>query len=536
MKVLIADDEMQVRMGLRMKIDWEAEGFEIVAEASNGKEAIEVLETRNINLVITDMRMPIMDGLELARRCYEEFSDVKVIVLSGYSDFEYVRGSMKKGVRDYLLKPVAPDELEVTLRNIHKEVMEEKKRQAKEAKFKHLAISQFQEVQEQYLLYLAKERWLDPAIVIERLNQLHLDELTKENIRFTILTVEIRARDAHTNRVKELWHPFQLMCKEISSLKNGVYTFHDPSYAQMIHFLVIKDNENENETLSNMVQSIQQNVNRLLQLETVIGIGNTVKGVANLKNGYITSLLAWSRSELGSGSQIIDVSNMQEDDFDFSADMEKKLMKAVETAQLALFKEHIDTLLNSNKNQSIIGFSFLSNRILFLLGSVVRKYDVETQTVQKLMWTCQQNIWALNSYQEVIDELKEIAQLIIEKVRAARFSNGKLIIESVRQYIDKHYADEISLTLLAEMFHINSAYLSETFKNHVGQNFSDYLVNIRIEKAKRFLMDKDLKIIDVANLVGYSNSGYFSTVFKKQLKQTPLEYRQSNGKDRKDIN
>ena len=111
MKVIITDDEIQIRKGLRMKVDWEEEGFQIAGEASNGKEALELLRNMDIDLVITDMRMPIMDGIELAKRCQQEFPTVKVIVLSGYSDFEYVRGSMKEGVKDYLLKPVAPDEL-----------------------------------------------------------------------------------------------------------------------------------------------------------------------------------------------------------------------------------------------------------------------------------------------------------------------------------------------------------------------------------------------------------------------------------------
>jgi two-component system response regulator YesN len=174
-----------------------------------------------------------------------------------------------------------------------------------------------------------------------------------------------------------------------------------------------------------------------------------------------------------------------------------------------------------------MSFSFVSNRILFLLGSIARKYDIETADIKKTMWNCQQSIWELNAYHKVNEQLDELAQLIIEKIKTARFSNGKVIIDGVRQYLDQHYANEISLALLSELFHINSAHLSESFKSHVGQNFSDYLVNVRMEKAIEFLKDKQLKIIDIANLVGFSNSGYFSTVFKKHFGQTPVEYRQS---------
>ncbi len=144
------------------------------------------------------------------------------------------------------------------------------------------------------------------------------------------------------------------------------------------------------------------------------------------------------------------------------------------------------------------------------------------------MWNCQLGIWELTSRERVKGELLELAGVITEKVSETRHSpNGTAIVENVRQYMDRHYANEISLTSLAEQFHINSAYLSEMFKELVGQNFSDYLVNLRMDKARALLKDEQLKIIEIAHLVGYSNSGYFSTVFKRRFGQKPLDYRKS---------
>ncbi|MFP5112447.1 response regulator transcription factor [Bacillaceae bacterium C204] len=521
MKVIITDDEIQIRKGLRMKVNWEEEGFEIVGEASNGKNTLELLGCVDIDLVITDMRMPIMDGLELAKRCQREFPRVKVIVLSGYSDFELVRGSMKEGVRDYLLKPVAPDELVEALRKIRKEIVEERRKQVETAQMRQLVITQLQEVQEQYLLYLVKEEWLQLNFVIERLRQLQLEELVNENADVQFVSVEIRESFGNPNRLKELWIPFQMLCKEISKENKGTYSFYDPSYANMVHFLIRIDINSP----SSLVERVQQNVKRLLSLETVIGIGNVVKGLASFKTGYISSLLAWSQSQLGSQSQVIDAAINKEEEFEFSPDFERKLTNAIENVHFEAFKENIQLLLRGNGNQSILSFSFAANRVLFLLGSLAKKYDIETKDIQKMIWNCQQSIWELNSQSKVLEKLLQLAQLIIGKVRTARFSNGKLIMDSVRHYLDQHYASEISLTLLSELFHINSAHLSETFKNYVGQNFSDYLVNLRMDKAREFLGDKQLKIIDVANLVGFSNSGYFSTVFKKHFGQTPVEFR-----------
>ncbi|MDN4525637.1 response regulator transcription factor [Fictibacillus fluitans] len=506
-----------------MKVNWEEEGFQIIGDASNGQEAIEWLREKEIDLILTDMRMPIMDGLQLAKHCHDHFSHVKVIVLSGYSDFEYVRGSLKEGVRDYLLKPVAPEELEEALRKIRKEGKEEKKKLAETAKVRQLALSRLQEVQEQYLLYLVKEDRLLLPMVKERLIQLQLEGLVEEKTEVQFISVEIRESMGNTHRLKELWMPFQMICKELAREHAGL-SFYDPSYTNMVHFIKSKNGSED------LVRDIQQNIKKLICLETVIGIGNPIKGISEFKSGYISSMLAWSQSYLGQQSQIIDVSNIKEDVFEFSSYEERKLLNAIENADFALLKVNIEQLLNRNKSQSILSFSFVANRILFLLGSIARKYDTETKDIQKAMWTCQQSIWELNSYEKVIQYLVDLAGQIIKKVRTARFSNGKLIIDGVRQYLDQHYANEISLSLLSEIFHINKAHLSETFKSQIGQNFSDYLVRVRMEKAVDFLEDRHLKIIDVANLVGFTNSGYFSTVFKKYYGKTPVDYRQCQNK------
>lgn len=525
-RVLITDDEIQIRKGLHLKVDWEEEGFQIIGEASNGQEALRLLETLDVDVLITDMRMPIMDGIELAKHCHQKFPKVRVIVLSGYSDFEYVRGSMKEGVRDYLLKPVAPDELIEILRVIRKDIENERKKQVELARLHQLVYTQLEEVQEQYLLYIVKEESLESYMVTERLRQLQLEDLARENSRVQFVTVEIRGDVGNQNRVKELWLPFQMLCKEIAKGHVGTYTFYDPSYANMVHFLHQLDLENPNST-SILIDEIQKNVKTFLGLVTVIGLGNIVNSFAEFKTGYISSLLSWSQSKIHSGSQVIDWRETNEEEFGISADLERKITNTIENVNFEAFKDNIYQLLSRKENQSIMSFSFDANRVLFLLDSMSRKYNIKTKDIQKLIWDSQQSIWELNSHRKVIEQLVQLAHLIIENVRLARFSNGKLIIDSVRQYLDEHYASEISLTLLSEIFHINSTYLSETFKNHVGQNFSDYLVNLRMEKAQHFLKDKQLKIIDVANLVGFSSSGYFSTVFKKHFGQTPAEFRQS---------
>ncbi|OIJ21569.1 two-component system response regulator [Anaerobacillus alkalidiazotrophicus] len=526
MNVLITDDEVQIRKGLRMKVDWEKEGFQIVGEASNGQEALEKIKVTDVDIVITDVRMPIMDGIEFVKRCNLEHPHIKVIVLSGYSDFEYVRSSLIEGVKDYLLKPVAPDELVDVLRRIKREGKEEKKKQIESERMSRVFHNQLEEIREQYLLHLVKEDWSEPTIAIERLYQLQLEAFANENVEVQFVTVEMRTSNRNRMNLKELWLPFRMMCRELAEGYEGTYSFYDASYANIIHFIHRVDLEPLKQN-SSFIQTVQRQVKELINVETVIGIGKVVTGLKEFKSGFISALLSWSQSQLGSQSQVID-GTFSKEMFEYSPDFEKRLINAIENMNHDAFKTNIYSLLGGTNNQSIMTFSFSSNRVLFLLGSLARKYDLDTNDINNTIWNCQQSIWELNSQNRVIEQLIHLAQSIIERVNEARCSsNGAMIVENVRRYLEKHYASEISLTTLAEQFHINSAYLSEIFKNHVGQNFSDYLIKLRMDKAQHFLKDQQLKIIDVAHLVGFSNSGYFSTVFKKQFGKTPVEYRKS---------
>ncbi|MGG3641141.1 response regulator [Bacillus gobiensis] len=517
MKLLIADDEVQIRKGLRMKVKWEKEGFDRIEEASNGREALDVLSKMDIDIVITDIKMPIVDGIEFSRICHREHPNVKILALSGYSDYEYLRSAMKEGVKDYLLKPVAPDELVAAVRKLREEVTKEKRKQR--------AANHLQEIQEQYLLHLIKEEWSEIHMEHKKLRQLQLEDLSVEGAKVQFITVEMRNSKENPEVLRELWLPFQMLCKEIAQEQKRTYCIYDPSYANMLHFIHRLDVE-QSICSKSLAEKVQRYAKDYLKLETAIGIGTVVTGLTEFKNGYISSLLSWSQSLLGSHSQVIEGAFAKEV-FDLSTDFERKVINAIENINREAFTVNISSLLGENCNHSIQSFSYVANRLLLLLGSSARKYEIDTMDIQRQMWVCQLRIWELNSQMKVLNHLVQIAQSIMDEIQKTRYSKGKITIESIRQYIDQHYSDEITLTSLSEKFFINSAYLSELFKNHIGQTFSDYLIKLRINKAMLYLKDEQLKIIDVANLVGFSNSGYFSTVFKKYVGQTPVEYRRS---------
>ncbi|MGP7817417.1 response regulator transcription factor [Niallia sp. 01092] len=524
-KVLIIDDEVQIRKGLRMKVNWVDLGLEILGEASNGLEALSLLERQSVDIVVTDVKMPVMDGIEFVKHCHQNYPTVKIIVLSGYNEFEYARSAMREGVKHYLLKPVAPNELADALEKVRTELDEEFTQRKEAEKIIKKAAVQKEAEQEQFLLQLVKEDWIERSLPFETIKQLNLEHFQLDKGLFQFISVEIRDSNKNPHKAKELWMPFRMLCREIAKEHKQTYSFYDPQYRNMIHFVHLMKEDSENSQKS-IVRKITHYVNTYMKLEVVIGVGKAVSHYKNMKNGYRSSLLSWSQSDIGLHSQIID-ETVHKEMFKFTPDLEKKIINSMESNKRKVFEEQVSTILGKSQTHSILSYFYVSNRLLFLLSSYVDKYGFEKKLIKQFIWNCQQSIWELNSQNRVKDTLIQLGNAMMDQIHKTRVSVGVAIVDDVRFYLEEHYGEEISLTMLSEQFHINSAYLSELFKMHIGENFSDYLLHLRMTKAIDLLQDDQLKIIDVAQLVGFSNSGYFSTVFKKYFGQTPADFRKS---------
>ena len=516
MKVLITDDEAQVRKGLLWKIDWEKEGFTVVGEASNGREALHILEEKDPDIVLTDVRMPIMDGIALVKEMAIRHPKVKTIILSGYADFEYVRASMHEGVKRYLLKPVDPEELSSALKDIKDELISEKAEEYRTDRAKKLMQDQLAEIKEQYLLQLVRNEWAGLSISEEKLMYLGLDTFCSEDVRF--LSVEIRGSMSRSD-LRALFLPFRMICRELAGER--AISFVDASYPHMVHYISrIGD-------VKGLATDVQQAAKNLLGLESVIGLGKPVRGARALKSGYESSILAWGQSSINIESQLID-DNKRENDPDFPDEAEKVLNAYIEQGNGYLLQSFLTNLLE--RQSSVMDFTLTANRILLHLNILAGKYDPKRVEVGEEVWKCQISIWEMTSYKEVTHQLTELSGRIMRmasKLKAP--ANGEEVVSQVKAYMDIHYATDMSLATLAGQFHINAAYLSELFKAQVGQNFTDYLISLRMKKAKELLGDTGLKVIDIAHICGFSSSGYFSTVFKKKFGVKPIDYRKGKG-------
>ncbi|MGN7310992.1 response regulator transcription factor [Alkalicoccobacillus gibsonii] len=522
LNVMLCDDEPQIREGLKAKIKWADEGFAIVTEAENGKEALDKLNEYPVDIVITDVKMPIMSGIDLAETCYRMNPSIKVIVISGYSDFDYAKRSIKAGVVDYLLKPVLPSELIMTLKKVRSDIENQRMNDYESLKVERLLQDRLTFMREQFLNYLVKDNMDQFIVTKERLKQLSLYELVYQSSSVQYLTLSINLPQADERDVTSMYFPFKMICHEYFEAFDQMFVFHDSSYTHLVHVCISNPNKVITASAS-MIKELIRKVKEYLRAELTIGYGELAKGDMRFKNSYISSLLDWSQSQVGSDSKTVDLTSKS---FDFSSELERKMINTIESQNLQFFKTILsDTLLD---NQSIMSFSFKANRILFLIGSLMKKYSLQSDSLQKQIWTCQQAIWELNAQRKVYEQLIELVVILMKELKEIHSSStGAQLVEKVRVFITNHYSDEITLSTLASQFHINSTYLSEIFKLNIGKNFSEYLNDVRMEHSKKLLKDPHLKIIDVAHLVGFSNAGYFGTVFKKNTGMTPADYRKA---------
>lgn len=530
-KVMIVDDEVGVRNSIKAKIDWIAAGFEVALEASNGEEALQLLDQHPLpDVVISDIRMPQMDGITFIRNCKERYPQLKMVVLSGYSDFEYMKAAIQLGVKDYLLKPVVRSDLTSLLSQLSDELKEELHRSLEEQLDQMKNRQQLKILQEQLLLQLVKDEWLSIPVIKERLQQLQLSELAIDDLHAQFVTVEMRfpqSRLEDWRERKDLFHlAFQMLCRETAERWEHVYPFYDVSHPSMMVFLVIlNESKVENRFADRFVKELRSNVKKYLRVENVTGIGEAIKGLGQLKNGYASSILSWSQSTTQTAACHGDRSLLKLT-HQFTPEVERKLVHAVENLDMEAFTRQVQSIFSPEQDCPMFVFTFISLRIILLFNSIAKKFEIGDASLQKYLWNCQMTVRDYQSREQVLEQLYELTRLVMDEVKKTRFSNGQYMVEAVRNYVEENFSYELTLSNLADMFHINETYLSGLFKQHVGMTFSDYVTKLRMNKAELLLREEDLKLTDIAMLVGYSSSSYFSTAFKKYYGKSPKEARE----------
>ncbi|SFA97556.1 two-component system, response regulator YesN [Cohnella sp. OV330] len=534
-RVLIVDDEPEIRQGLRLKIDAGKLGLELAGEASNGVEALERLEDEAYDIVITDMNMPVMDGVSFLEACRERHPDIRLVVITGYEDFQYARAALRHQASDYLLKPVAADELADVLSKVTGELDGERQETAREERTRWELSQYYKEMKEHFVVRLIKGEVDREAAALERARRFGLDAWSEAEVRF--LTVGLRER-APANRQPaqaevdgatiggnpdrspdQFRLPLELICRERALESGGACeAFRDAGYPGLVHFATVESEA----WLGDFAAQLAEQTAALLGFELAVGIGRPAIGFKQWKEGYLSSLLAWNLS--GSG--------LHEEDrrspagrTAMTGEELKVIERYLERGEPEAFERAIRLPLDEAFAASQAGFVKVIFQLYLQLESQANESGIALDHAEQL-WLRPEMALALDTADKARVFLTRIAEKVALQHRHEAEESDHALIDAVLRFIDENYMTDLNLTDLAERFNYNPSYFSEMFKSKVGKTFIQYVTDARMAQAIRLLEGTQLSLWDIAELTGFSNASYFSSKFKRTYGVTPSDYRQ----------
>lgn len=534
-KVLIIDDESIIRKGIKNIVNWKQLDCEVCADASDGIEGIELIKKYLPEIIITDIRMPGMDGLSMIKQVKGIVPYSKIIILTGYRDFDYVQEAIKFGAFDFLLKPSKIEELTAVLTRAVNEINDQKVR--------HMEIDRFKVLFEQSIPVL-REKLLYDIIYGLNTNEYEITEKMKLfniSIKNFVLVVMENDYDEKSNSSQYDKHLYQF----------GIVNSFEEIFAEKYEVLSIMLN-------SSRVGFIIQKPDRIpLDIEEVSEKCSYLQEVINNGFGFTVTIAVSSggisamelpeklkeclgsleyKSYMGTNS-IIQYSDLNSffryEDYSTLDKYQKQLLESIKSGNEGLVKvttQNIARYVTTNK----ININYMKNFYYTTLSSInnirisvsaieVDKRHEEGRDIASLLKLIEKS----ESAEELNSLLEDVAVRIAEKVNNFNNKSIKLILRKAIDYIQEHYSEQVTLNEVAENIYVSTFYISRMFKKELGKSFVDYLNDVRIEKSKELLKDIKYKTYEVAEIVGISDPHYFSKLFKKYSGMTPSEYRES---------
>jgi two-component system response regulator YesN len=532
-KIVLVDDEAIVRETIKEQIRWQEHGFECIGDCGNGIEALELMEKVKPDVVLSDIYMPFMDGLELTRRVVAEYPGVKVIILTGYDDFEYARQAVKLKASDFILKPITAAELRKVLDQLKTELDEE------------TAVLEHSERLKQLLnesLPLLKERFLErlvtsPLGVKEIEERLAYFRLSLPGPEYIELAVDIENFEPHerfqSDSDRELLRfAVYNVVSEIVSRETGAVAFRNREEL-VIAILSGAQPELLQERAQEVAEDIVESLRKYLKASVSVGIGVTVRGWPELRSSHATAISALDYRFLLGSNRVINIRDM-EGNRKLAAlpskDWERQFIAAIKTGSTREVHAVIEQVIRECKTALFpMGKCYLViQRLIIGLLHAIQELEGSEAEIFGEQANPVMDIYQCKTLDEIESWLKEACRKVSAGISEMRDDFCKLQVQRAAQYIKEMYADEkLTLKSICHYVNMSTSYFSSVFKAHTGKTFIEYLTCVRMEKAKELLKYSTLKTYEIASNVGYGDPHYFSALFKKHTGDTPTEYRQT---------
>ncbi len=539
-RMLVVDDEEVIRKGIMESIDWSVHGIDVAGEAANGREALALAKELKPEIVIADIRMPVMDGLELARHLKELMPSVRLVILTGYGEFEFAKKAIELKVSEFVLKPVGAEELVNVVLKLKDEILVEKRKTETRKSYERLLKENLPLIRGRFINSLISNAYnpKDRDRILKRLDTLGM-ELSGPYYQVFILAIDdyfFRVGNQSPENRELLFDAVLGIADEAMSTYTKGYICRN----EMGLFVGLVNTGKQTMAIEAICRQIQYLLDKHLKISVSMGIGNEKKDICSVSESYNEAFNAL-RSRVYRGKNVIIHINDVAEESGGPAGMAflqscSKEEKELRVCLKLIDKNKVDSLLDGLFDRLVsmkAGYGSIKNIAHYLLLAAVKYMEEMGISIEDRLEIQLDPFAEIEKYETVEDIkkwMKDVLGRFIDIAGNEKNEKYKSIVKIGMDYIVRHYHEAVTLTIVAKKVHVTPNYFSRVFRKETGENFIEWLNKYRIEKAKEYMKDVSLKTYEVAEKVGFNDYKSFSYNFKKYAGCSTTDYREQRAK------
>lgn len=522
-KVLIVDDEAIFREYLRNVIDWNAHGFVVSGEAKDGLEALELIKNVIPDVALVDINMPLMDGLDFASKLKDFHYETIVVLVTGYSEFEYARRALKIGVEDYILKPFDNEELIMTLLKIKARLQIRKNAKSLQMEDNNL-------VKEMFFKDIISNEYCSSDEDTKR--QLERFGIKLNSLLFSVSSIEIDNIYQRWSDPDEilLWkNAVANVLNEVIVVKGNQFIFNGFE-DRIISIIEFEDEESLQEFSAESYLKFCTLIREYLEITVTVGIGSTVTGLKSIRRSYSESLTALQNKFMEANGKVIEYCKLQNEYKNagfYTGETNEKLLMSLRLGDWEATKAGLDEVYRYIL-ESMLSIDYI---YVTLMGLESLCFSYITESGKNIEEVFGKNFAPFKAIKEIeylnaaFKQISDIYKETIDFFSKNKITRSRKVVDTVCEYILSNYSDnELSVEKISRNIYVDTSYIRRLFRKELNMTVIDYITDIRMQKAKELLGKRNMKLSEVAEKIGYNDNGYFSKCFKKYFGISPSTY------------
>ncbi|MFS0723114.1 response regulator [Paenibacillus sp. 1P07SE] len=536
-KLIIVDDEYSTRNGLKLCINWFEYGIEVAGEAENGNKGVELANRILPDIVLTDVKMPSMDGIEMVNRLKDDHPETKFVFISGYDDIGYLKSAMKMDAVDYILKPVNLEELKAVIEKIMAMTKREESRKDMLQQMNARLNQSIPLLREKFFIQLIRDRQADRMSMEKRID--FLDLMLPYEAPYCALIIRINnprtVFAAMTEQNTQLISfAIQNICQEIvdARISGRVFEHQRGEYVLLVALPEMEGEDMIFPLVSELMDSLNSFLSRMAEaISLTIGVGGTVEHMGVLADSYKMAAEAIERKLFLGRNQVItfDVMAAQKDvDYRLINERITVFASVLKTGDVAQVTLQLDKLFEELRTSPGIGFvdcQRICLQLLLVTSQFLSEFGMRAGDLGERESEAWSQLMKLETIDDMSLHIKKYLMAVCKRIESRQEKPVPEVITAIMRIIHERYPDNLTIADIASQVYLAKTYICLLFKQETGETINEYITRVRMEKAKERLTGSDQKLAEICASIGYAEPSYFTKQFRKYTGMNPSDYR-----------